>query len=34
MLADTAERYLSSLLFEDIDAEMNDEELSLLDSTA
>ena len=33
MLADTAERYLSSLLFEDISAEMNDEELNLLNST-
>jgi cysteine synthase A len=32
MLADTAERYLSSLLFEDINAEMNDEELSILNS--
>ena len=32
MLADTAERYLSSLLFEDIKAEMNDEELSILNS--
>ena len=33
MLADTAERYLSSLLFEDIEAEMNDKELSLFNST-
>jgi hypothetical protein len=33
MLADTAERYLSSLLFEDIEAEMNDKELSLYNST-
>ena len=32
MLADTAERYLSSLLFEDINAEMNDEELTILNS--
>ena len=32
MLADTAERYLSSLLFEDINAEMNDEEMSILNS--
>ena len=32
MLADTAERYLSSLLFEDIEAEMNDKELSLFNS--
>ena len=32
MLADTAERYLSSLLFEEINAEMNDEELSILNS--
>ena len=32
MLADTAERYLSSLLFEAINAEMNDEELSILNS--
>ena len=34
MLADTAERYLSSLLFEDIEAEMNDDEISLLNSTS
>lgn len=33
MLADTAERYLSSLLFEDIEAEMNDKELNLFNST-
>ena len=32
MLADTAERYLSSLLFENIGAEMNDEELAILNS--
>ena len=33
MLADTAERYLSSLLFENILPEMNDEELEILNST-
>ena len=33
MLADTAERYLSSLLFEDILPDMNDEELTILNST-
>ena len=33
MLADTAERYLSSLLFEDIEPDMNDEELKILNST-
>jgi len=33
MLADTAERYLSSLLFEDILPDMNDEELEILNST-
>ena len=33
MLADTAERYLSSLLFEDVSAEMNDEELDILNLT-
>ena len=32
MLADTAERYMSSILFDDIDAEMNEEEQSILDS--
>ena len=32
MLADTAERYLSSVLFEEIDSEMNDEENDLLNS--
>ena len=29
MLADTAERYLSSLLFENIEEEMNNEELEI-----
>jgi len=33
MLADTAERYLSSLLFENIEPDMNDEELKILNST-
>ena len=33
MLADTAERYLSSLLFEDILPDMNDEEIEILNST-
>jgi cysteine synthase A len=33
MLADTAERYLSSLLFEDIKPDMSDEELKILNST-
>ena len=33
MLADTAERYLSSLLFENIEPNMNDEELKILNST-
>jgi hypothetical protein len=33
MLADTAERYLSSLLFEDITAEMSEEEQTILNST-
>jgi cysteine synthase A len=33
MLADTAERYLSSLLFEDIEPDMNDGELKILNST-
>jgi len=33
MLADTAERYLSSLLFEDIAAEMSEEEQTILNST-
>jgi hypothetical protein len=33
MLADTAERYLSSLLFEDILPDMNNEELEILNST-
>ena len=32
MLADTAERYLTSALFEKIDAEMNDEENEILNS--
>ena len=32
MLADTAERYLTSLLFEKIDSEMNDEENEILNS--
>ena len=32
MLADTAERYLSSVLFEKIDSEMNDEEKEILSS--
>ena len=32
MLADTAERYLSSALFEKIDSEMNDEEKNILNS--
>ena len=32
MLADTAERYLSSVLFDEIDSEMNDEENDLLNS--
>ena len=32
MLADTAERYMSSVLFEQIDAEMDDEEIKILDS--
>ena len=30
MLADTAERYLSSLLFDDIEEEMSEEELEIL----
>ena len=33
MLADTAERYLSSLLFENIEEEMNSEELEIFNST-
>lgn len=33
MLPDTAERYMSSPLFEDIDAEMNEEEVSISEST-
>ena len=33
MLADTAERYLSSLLFEDIAVEMSEEEQTILNST-
>jgi hypothetical protein len=33
MLADTAERYLSSLLFENIEEEMNNEELEIFNST-
>ena len=33
MLADTAERYLSSLLFENIKEEMNNEELEIFNST-
>ena len=33
MLADTAERYLSSLLFENILPDMNDEEIKILNST-
>ena len=32
MLADTAERYLTSILFEKIDSEMNDEENEILNS--
>ena len=32
MLADTAERYLTSALFEKIDSEMNDEEKNILNS--
>ena len=32
MLADTAERYMSSILFEQIDPEMNEEEIKILDS--
>ena len=32
MLPDTAERYMSSVLFDSIDPEMNNEELNLLDS--
>ena len=32
MLADTAERYMSSILFEQIDAEMDEEEIKILDS--
>ena len=32
MLADTAERYLTSVLFEMIDSEMNDEENEILNS--
>ena len=32
MLPDTAERYMSSVLFDSIDPEMNKEELNLLDS--
>ena len=32
MLADTAERYLTSALFEKIDSEMNDEEKEILSS--
>ena len=32
MLADTAERYMSSVLFEQIDAEMDEEEIKILDS--
>jgi cysteine synthase A len=33
MLADTAERYLSSLLFEDISPNMDSEEIKILNST-
>ena len=33
MLADTAERYLSSLLFENIEEEMSEEELEIFNST-
>ena len=33
MLADTAERYLSSVLFEDISPDMNGEEIKILNST-
>ena len=33
MLADTAERYLSSVLFEDISSNMNGEEINILNST-
>ena len=32
MLPDTAERYMSSILFDDIEEEMNDDELSIYDS--
>ena len=32
MLADTAERYLTSVLFEEIDSEMNNEEKEILSS--
>ena len=32
MLADTAERYMSSVLFDDIKSDMNEEEQSILDS--
>ena len=32
MLADTAERYMSSILFDNIEEEMNDDELSIYDS--
>lgn len=32
MLADTAERYLTSPLFSEIDSEMNDEEKDILNS--
>jgi cysteine synthase A len=33
MLADTAERYLSSVLFEQILPDMNDDEIEILNST-
>tara|TARA_Y100000814_G_scaffold246479_1_gene191914 strand:- start:807 stop:908 length:102 start_codon:yes stop_codon:yes gene_type:complete len=32
MLPDTAERYMSSILFDNIEEEMNDDELSIYDS--
>ena len=32
MLADTAERYMSSILFDHIETEMSDEEITLLNS--
>jgi len=33
MLADTAERYLSSVLFEEISPDMNSSEIEILNST-